>query len=170
MRYLLFFVFFAAACNKPSPAEPLTGGPAVPLLDWKKFSLGGDLSYVNQVQDKGGVFRDSAQVRDPFALLRQRGGNTVRLRLWHNPVWQLPYTGGRWYSDRADVARSIQRAKAQGLAVNLDLHYSDDWADPAKQETPAAWKGLSLPILEDSVYRYTLETLRFLEARQLLPK
>lgn len=170
MQYTLPLLFgcLLFACSKQAANDTVPTG--TPALAWDKFSLGGDLSYVNQVQDKGGVFRDSGKISDPFALMKQRGANTVRLRLWHNPVWQLPYTGGRLYSDLADVARSIQRAKAQKLAVNLDLHYSDDWADPDKQTIPAAWRSANLSQLEDSVYRYTLATLRYLEKRQLVPE
>ena len=38
-----------------------------------------------------------------------------------------------------------RRAKQQGLKLLVDLHYSDFWADPGKQWTPAAWAGQTLP-------------------------
>lgn len=74
------------------------------------------------------------------------------------------------YNDLEDVKRSIQRAKELNMAVNLDFHYSDRWADPAHQETPAAWKDLDLPALADSVYQYTYNTLAYLEAAGLMPE
>jgi arabinogalactan endo-1,4-beta-galactosidase len=43
------------------------------------------------------------------------------------------------YSGFEDVKRSIAEAKGQGMAVNLDFHYSDIWADPSHQDIPAAW-------------------------------
>jgi arabinogalactan endo-1,4-beta-galactosidase len=133
--------------------------------------MGADLSYVNQIEDNGGVYRDSNKVKDPFLLFRQRGANTVRVRLWHNPTWYAPLTKNRQlYSDLKDVEKTIQRAKNAGMAVNLDLHYSDDWADPQKQLTPAAWTNLPLSILKDSVYRYTMDVLTHLKNKNLTPE
>lgn len=165
---LIFVALFAFCCRKSA----VTLAPPVenPGEKWDQFSKGADLSYVNQIQDKGGVYRDSGKVKDPFLIFKQYGANTVRLRLWHSPQWQLPITGGKRYSDLQDVARSIRRAKAQGLAVSLDVHYSDDWADPSKQEMPEAWKNLSFAVLKDSVYRYTTEVLNFLNAQGLTPE
>jgi arabinogalactan endo-1,4-beta-galactosidase len=56
------------------------------------------------------------------------------------------------------------------MAVNLDIHYSDRWADPDHQETPAAWKNLALPQLKDSVYQYTLRVLNYLKSKNLTPE
>jgi arabinogalactan endo-1,4-beta-galactosidase len=55
--------------------------------------------------------------------------------------------------------------------VNLDLHYSDTWADPEHQEVPAAWNGIiSLDVLKDSVYNYTYRTLQYLSGKGLMPE
>jgi arabinogalactan endo-1,4-beta-galactosidase len=56
------------------------------------------------------------------------------------------------------------------MAVNLDIHYSDTWADPDHQDIPATWKGLPLNTLADSVYNYTLATLQYLGAKNLAPE
>lgn len=93
--------------------------------------LGADLSYVNEVEQLGGVFFEDGSARDPFAILQGRGANIARVRLWHTPTWTA-------YSTLSDVQRTITRAKALGMAVMLDIHYSDTWADPAKQIIPAA--------------------------------
>ena len=139
----------------------------------EKFSMGADLSYVNQILDYGGLYRDSGKVTDPYVIFRKYGTNTVRFRLWHNPQWTREvYTPpiANMYNDFADVKRGMQAAKAQGMAVSLDFHYSDFWADPGRQETPAAWLGLSLEILRDSIYNYTLKTLDKLEAAGIMPE
>ena len=137
---------------------------------WNTFSMGSDLSYVNEIEDFGGVFKDSSQVKDPFLIFKNHGNNTVRVRLWHNPQWVASVTGGKLYSDLKDVEKTMLRAKNQGMAVNLDLHYSDDWADPQSQITPAAWASLNLNTLKDSVYRYTFEVLTHLKAKNLTPE
>lgn len=51
------------------------------------------------------------------------------------------------------------RAKAAGLSVTLNLHYSDTWADPGHQTTPAAWAGQNLATLANTVKTYTTSVL-----------
>jgi arabinogalactan endo-1,4-beta-galactosidase len=132
-----------------------------------EFTSGADLSYVNQVQDHGGRYYLAGRETDPFTIFPSAGFNTVRVRLWHNPMWTAALNEGKMYGDLADVTRTISRAKSAGMKVNLDLHYSDDWADPHKQATPDVWKGLSPTVLGDSVYRYTLWVLETLHAKGL---
>jgi arabinogalactan endo-1,4-beta-galactosidase len=125
---------------------------------------GVDLSYVNEVESCGAQFRESGVRRDPYELFASKGANLVRLRLWNDPQWTN-------YSTEADVTRSIERARAAGMQVLLDLHYSDDWADPQKQTIPAAWaKDIDdADKLAAHVYEYTRDVLARLNARGLLP-
>ena len=88
-----------------------------------KFVMGADLSSVNGVEDNGGIYLDSGTVKDPFTIFKNHGANTVRVRLWNNPQWLAAYNNGKLYSDINDVEKTIQRAKAAGMSVNLDLHY-----------------------------------------------
>lgn len=48
------------------------------------------------------------------------------------------------------------------MQVLLDFHYSDTWADPSRQEIPAAWAAVkdNTPVLGDSLYNYTYQTLK----------
>jgi arabinogalactan endo-1,4-beta-galactosidase len=96
------------------------------------------------------------------------------LRLWHHPVWTKEVYGDdgtQLYNDIEDVSKAIQLAKAQGLQVLLDFHYSDSWADPGKQEIPEAWKNITtLSVLKDSVYNYTLKSLEYLHQKDLMPE
>ena len=131
--------------------------------------LGADLSYVNEIEDNGGSYKDSGARKDPFLIFHNHGCNTVRVRLWYNPTWK-DTTAGKLHSDLADVEKTIQRAKAQGMAVNLDFHYSDTWADPGKQITTVAWQGLAITPLSDSVYQYTLRVLNELKSKNLTPE
>ncbi len=173
---LLFLCFFILifACKKsnssPIPTPPKTDQITGNAYNWDKFSMGADLSYVNQIEDNGGVYRDSGAVKDVFKIFKNHGCNTVRVRLWHNPTWYKALNSGKIYSDLADVERTIKRAKAEGMAVNLDLHYSDDWADPNKQLTPDAWKNLKIDALKDSVYNYTFAILTYLKSKNLTPE
>lgn len=137
---------------------------------WDEFCMGVDLSYVNQVEDYGGVFKDSGKVKDVFRIMKDHGANTVRIRLWHTPAWVGKLNKGKMYYDLAGTETTIRRAKQAGMAVNLDIHYSDTWADPHHQETPAAWAKLPIAILKDSVYAYTLKVLNYLKTKDLVPE
>lgn len=131
--------------------------------------LGADLSYLNQILDRGGKF---AGGEDPWSLFADLGVNVARFRLWHDPSWvrdlyqdqTLPL-----YSGLADVERAAQQAVEAGMDWCLDFHYSDNWADPGKQVPPAAWQGLEFKVLVDSVYAYTREIMARLKSRNLMP-
>lgn len=60
------------------------------------YYLGADLSYVNEMEDCGVVYRDAGKPADPFVLLQSRGANLVRVRLWNDAKWTR-------YSNLADV-------------------------------------------------------------------
>jgi len=141
-----------------------------------EFAMGVDLSYVNQILDHGGTYKDSTgAIVDPYALFAERGVNVVRVRLWHDPQWVRTEVYEQQsvplYSGLSDVRTTIRTAKAQGMAVNLDIHYSDFWADPSTQEIPAAWRDIEeISVLEDSVYQYTKRTLKELNDQGLMPE
>ena len=128
------------------------------------FYLGVDMSYANELEDCGTSYFDrNNEESDVYKIMSTEGANMVRLRLWHNPGWTN-------YSNLADVEKSIQRAKAEGMAVLLDFHYSDFWADPGRQWRPAAWEDITDDqILGDSLYLYTYNTLLSLKTKGLSP-
>lgn len=125
--------------------------------------LGADLSYVNEMEDCGGQYRADGELVDPFALFSQYGANLVRVRLWHTPTWTH-------YSTLPDVKKTISRAKVQGMAVLLDFHYSDTWADPDHQTIPAAWADITdVNALAQALYDYTFGVLVELNQEGLMP-
>src|SRR6056297_752511 len=138
-----------------------------------EFVMGADLSYVNQALDHGGTYRNSGKIQDPYRIFAEHGANVVRLRLFHTPRWTGEIYGeGNQpiYNHFEDVREAIERAKAEGMEVLLDFHYSDNWADPHKQNPPKAWQSLDLETLRDSIYHYTFQTLEKLEEDGLMPK
>ena len=144
----------------------------VSLLTGQEFFFGNDLSYVNEMEDCGVVYRENGMPKDPYEIFAEHGCNLVRLRLWHTPAWYDALNAGHRYSDFADVKKSIGRAKNAGMQVLLDFHLSDNWADPGKQLVPAAWLGVvdDLPLLKDSLYNYIFQTLTSLHPEGLLPE
>ena len=144
----------------------LAGGPvaaAPPPASPPPLYLGADLSYVNEMEDCGAVFRKGGKPADPFALLRAAGGNIVRVRLWNDARWTK-------YSGYDDVVKTIRRARAAGLQVLLDFHYSDDWADGDKQRAPAAWEKLDTGAQAKALHAFTRDTLLRLHAEGLMPE
>ncbi len=140
-------------------------------LPAQSFYFGADLSYVNEMQDCGVVYKENNTPQDPYRLFAAHGCNLVRLRLWHNPSWYDNLNSGKRYSDLQDVKRSIRRAKEAGMQVLLNFHLSDNWADPNKQGVPAAWLGVvnDLSLLKDSLQQYISQTLLELNEETLLP-
>ncbi|MEZ4828771.1 MAG: glycosyl hydrolase 53 family protein [Bacteroidia bacterium] len=142
----------------------------------QNFYFGNDLSYVNQMEDCGAVFKEDGIPKDVYQIFADHGTNLVRVRLWVEPAWQdtlvQPVGAGTRYSDYADVKETISRAKAAGMQVILDFHYSDFWADPGRQLIPARWLPVAynLTALKDSVYNYTAKVLGDLAKEDLMPE
>jgi arabinogalactan endo-1,4-beta-galactosidase len=170
---LLTVILFFVSCTKEKNNDSGTDGSKIFYSPYQ-FVMGDDLSYVNQIEDHGGVYKDSGIVRDPYQIFKNHGANTIRLRLWHTPNWTKEVygtAGTQLYSDLLDVEKSIRRAKNLGMAVCLDIHYSDTWADPGNQSPPEAWKDIAdIGILKDSVYQYTFKTLSYYSSKSLMPE
>lgn len=148
----------------------------MPAAGQHSFYFGQDLSFVNQMEDCGAVYKRDFEPVDPYKLFVELGTNLVRVRLWVDPSWwqeplNQPDGVKPWYSDFEDVKLTIQRAKNEGLQVLLNFHYSDFWADPGRQLIPRNWlEAANNPeALADSVYNYTLAILNELEADGLMP-
>jgi arabinogalactan endo-1,4-beta-galactosidase len=125
--------------------------------------LGVDISYANEMDDCGAVYKAGGQTVDQYRFFKSAGANVARIRLWNDPDWTH-------YSNLADVKRSIRRAKQAGLQVLLDFHYSDDWADGEKQIAPKAWAKLSTQDQAEALYAFTADTLRELDREGLTPE
>jgi arabinogalactan endo-1,4-beta-galactosidase len=130
-----------------------------------RFYFGADLSYVNEMEACGASYRLNGQVRDPYEIFAETGHNLVRVRLWHDAEWTD-------WSDLPDVKATIRRARAAGMQVLLDFHYSDEWADGDKQIVPKAWRHLrdDIPALSQAVHDYTRAVLAELDAEGLMPE
>jgi len=125
------------------------------------FANGSDVGWVTQEEASGYKFYDHSAVQtDPFVLLKNQHINAIRLRVWVNPA-------GGW-NGAADVLAKAQRAAAQGQRIMIDFHYSDSWADPGKQNKPAAWAQDSLTQLYSDVYTHTQTTLNYLKSNGVM--
>jgi arabinogalactan endo-1,4-beta-galactosidase len=113
---------------------------------------GADLSHLPKNEAYGAVYRDHGNARrDAVQILARDGVNYARLKVWVNPA--------DGYNDKADVLAMAKRTKAAGMKLLVDFHYSDAWADPGKQNKPAAWAGLPFDRLRQAVYDHTFDVL-----------
>jgi arabinogalactan endo-1,4-beta-galactosidase len=62
-----------------------------------------------------------------------------------------------------------RRAQNLGMKIMIDFHYSDWWADPGKQNKPAAWKTLNFDALTTTLYTYTKEVVTQLKNNGITP-
>jgi arabinogalactan endo-1,4-beta-galactosidase len=62
-----------------------------------------------------------------------------------------------------------RRVRDAGMKLLLNFHYSDTWADPAKQHKPMSWAGLDFAGLTEKVRSYTRETLELFRDNGVLP-
>jgi arabinogalactan endo-1,4-beta-galactosidase len=115
------------------------------------YAIGADLSFLKQAEDRGTVFKDSGKARPGLIIFKDHGYNWVRLRLFHSPM-SLP--------NNLDYTIALAKAaREHGFKFLLDFHYSDTWADPGKQFTPAAWKDKPHEELVRAVFEYTRDTI-----------
>jgi len=124
---------------------------------------GGDTSSLYRGEQLGGVYRDSSGTQqNALQILKSGGMNYVRLRVWVNPQDGM--------NNEATLLASAKQAySTYGLPILLDLHYSDTWADPGHQSTPAAWASDSLSQLESQVYSYSKQVVSDLVAQGTPP-
>ena len=120
--------------------------PAASGLD-----LGADPSFTPQELAAGVMFSDEGIPGTPVTIMRAAGANYVRMRLWVDPP--------PGYSDLASDLALARQVSAAGMKIYLDIMYSDFWADPTKQNIPAAWAGEDLDQLTATVRSYTRQVI-----------
>lgn len=142
---------------------------------------GGDISLLPEYENAGAKYfdHDGKPVDSFLPWCRQEGMNAMRVRLFVNPekYRQLHATDSN--PDTKYDANACQSLEYiiplckdivnAGLDLMLDFHYSDTWADPAKQWTPIDWEGLTDAQLYDKIYSYTKESLLKLKDEGITP-
>ncbi len=139
-----------AACSRASTEAAGSAG---------SLPMGADISALARIEQAGGVFRSNGQPSGAIGILRHSGASLFRLRLFVNPN-----DSDVVVNDLAYTTALAQRVKASGARLLLDIHYSDTWADPGHQATPAAWAGLPIDSLASRVRSYTANVVATLKA------
>lgn len=134
--------------------------------------VGGDISLLPEYEQAGAQYKDhdGKPIAELLPWLHDQGMNAMRVRLFVNPE---NYTGSdkdpNACQDLDYILPLCKRIKDSGFALLLDFHYSDTWADPAKQWTPKAWENLSDDELCQKIYDYTKECLQALNEADATP-
>ena len=109
-------------------------------------------------------------IDDVITWTKQQGWNAARVRLFVNPENASSADKGQGVIQNLDTVKVLgARIKAAGMQFMLDFHYSDSWADPLKQYTPAGWATLNDEELTQKIYEYTRDCLRALKAAGATP-
>ena len=98
-----------------------------------------------------------------FEFLADCGVNWVRLRIWNDPFDADGHTYGGGESTLENACAIGKLASDAGMKVLVNFHYSDFWADPAKQKAPKAWANYSVSEKAAAINKYTADSLEIIE-------
>lgn len=134
--------------------------------------VGGDISLLPTYEKHGVRYldQDGVQVKPLKYFGEKAGWNAMRVRVFVDPSKapdEQKKEGVR--QDLAYATALCKRIKDQGYALMLDFHYSDTWTDPGQHSTPAAWNSSDPNVLADSVYRYTVRSLKYMKENGVVP-
>ena len=135
-------MLLAIGCNQPDESVN------EPEPEATEFISAADISAYPEIDIESPTFYDANDEPVHFlTALKDNGINTLRLRLWVNPMDD--------HSGFEEVSQFSALLKDMGFKIWLTIHYSDTWADPGHQETPAEWQDLSYAELVNRVKSYT---------------
>ena len=171
---LLCLLLAGCGTGKENAVKPETTEPAVTsdTLVVEKvenlpadFILGMDASCVPALEKSGVRYYDhEGQEKDVYRILSENGINYIRVRIWNDP---FDGAGNGYGGGNCDIHNAVaigKRATENGMKLLVDFHYSDFWADPAKQMVPKAWESLDFDGKCDALYAFTKESLQLLKA------
>lgn len=149
-----------ASCNKEPKGDTLI----YPNPDAVgTYAKGADLSWVTEMEAADVKFYNPAgEQQDLYRILKDKGINTVRLRVWVNPE-------NNW-CNASDVLYKARRARNANMRIMIDFHYSDSWADPGQQTKPKQWAALSFTDLKTAVFTHTADVLNLLKKNFIYPE
>ena len=154
---------------------PLALSLAAFLTGWSQRYVGGDISLLPEYEAAGAQYKtqEGTAIDNLLPWLHDEGMNAMRVRLFVNPddhktKYPTKYDPNAC-QDLDYIKPLCKRIVDNGFSLMLDFHYSDTWADPAKQWTPESWRGLTDEQLYQKIYDYTKETLQALKEAGVTP-
>jgi len=140
------------------------------------YWIGADISSANGMAARGERLKnfEGEETYELTALMKELGCNAVRYRVWVDPnAWRRARGGEFSHAgscDKEDLLANCLLAKDLGMAIMVDFHYADSWADPKKQPIPASWMGHSYEEMKQDLYDHTVEVLSYLKENGVEPK
>ena len=132
-----------------------------------KFAKGADISWLPQMEATGYEFyNEKGEKDDVLKILKSKGMDAIRLRVFVNPNDDK----GSGHCSKEETVAFAKRLKSLGFRIMIDFHYSDSWADPAKQYKPKAWENLNFEDLKKAVYNHTYDVLVALKKEKITPE
>ena len=137
--------------------------------------VGGDISLLPEYEKAGAQYKteEGLRIDDLLPWLHDEGMNAMRVRLFVDPAAHKDRYPSKYdpnaCQDLEYITPLCRRIVDDGFNLMLDFHYSDTWADPAKQWIPESWRGLTDEQLYEKIYDYTKETLRTLREAGVVP-
>lgn len=157
----------AVTSGTAETAAPADDEIAIEKIEFNNpdFIRGMDISSVISLENAGVTFKnENGTEEDIFKLLADNGVNYIRVRIWNDPYDSDGNGYGGGNSDLEKAKQIGRRAAEHGMKLLVDFHYSDFWADPAKQKAPKAWEKLTLAQKQSALYDYTYNSLTELKA------
>ena len=168
-KYLFLLISLALLLTGCETAVPPASKPQqahTPLVEKVEglsddFLLGADISSLIALENSGLVYHNfDKQPQELVSLLHSAGVNALRVRVWNDPY---DANGNGYGGGNCDLKSAIaigKRAMEYDMKLLVDLHYSDFWADPGKQQPPKAWASFDLPEKAEAIREYTKECLQ----------
>ena len=159
----MFISCVHTSCTQESPVtNPRQTEPIA--VERGTFAKGADVSWLTQMESEGLIFNNKKGVAtECMKLLKEDCGvNSIRLRVWVNPV--------DGWNNMNDVLVKARRAQALGLRLMIDFHFSDNWADPGHQSIPLAWSSFSLSEAKEAVANHVKDMLTLLNKYNIEPE
>lgn len=129
------------------------------------FWKGADIGWATEYEANGlNFYNNNGEQRECTALMKELGLDAVRFRVWVDPSKH-----GNWNS-KEDLLVKARRARDLGMAIMVDFHYSDFWADPKKQNIPASWSGKPYEEVRSLLAAHTEDVLGALKSEGIEPR
>lgn len=138
----ILIVLLLFSCQRdplPTPTQPVPDKDLINAVD---------LSTYPELVDEGVIFyQEDGTKEELLTILYEAGIRTIRMKLWVDPA-----DGTSGFEEVKQLSETLH---SRGFKTWITVHYSDTWADPGRQITPARWASLSYEGLKDSVFAYT---------------
>ena len=165
---LALFTTIFSGCAPTTTTPPETEGekPMIEKIENlpEDFIFGMDASCVPALETSGVKYYNlDGKEQDVFKTLSENGINYIRVRVWNDPYDE---NGNGYGGGNCDIQNALaigKRATQYGMKLLVNFHYSDFWADPAKQMAPKAWQELNISEKAQALYLYTQESLQLLK-------